>query len=351
MKTWTYEKSGVPHLKGDPAYNRKIVRIISSTRVPGVMGSATGFAALFDFKKAGLRDPLLVASTDGVGTKLEVAALQGRHDTIGIDLVAMCVNDIITCGARPLFFLDYFASGRFDAGAAQDILSGIADGCRQAGCALIGGETAIMPGFYRAEGPDGKPQYDLAGFSVGVVERKGVIDGSRIKAGHILLGLASTGFHSNGYSLLRKLFNRRELSGAAGKRLLTPTRIYVKPVLAVMKEVPLTGIVNITGGGFVDNLPRVIPDGLCAEVRRGSWPVPEIFHEVARRGRIDESEMARTFNLGIGTILILPESGEARARRTLKRFNIDAWVMGRMRPSSGPGKVKILHEGNARRKR
>ncbi len=318
---WTYEKAGVPHLKGDPDYNKKIVKLIKSTHTPGVMGSATGFAALYDLKKSGVKDPLLVSSTDGVGTKLEIARLQGKHDTIGIDLVAMCVNDLITCGAKPIFFLDYYAAGKFDTAATEQVLKGIADGCRQAGCALVGGETAIMPGFYTTHG-DETPQYDVAGFSVGVVDRKKVIDGSRIKAGDTVLGIESSGFHSNGYSLLRKIFSEDDLKGKLGKELLTPTRIYVKPVLEVLKTVPLNGIINITGGGFIDNLPRVIPNGLGARIQDGSWPKSKLFQLVQDSGNITSHEMMRTFNMGIGMVFILRAKDAARAQKILKKNKI-----------------------------
>ncbi|MCM8775155.1 MAG: phosphoribosylformylglycinamidine cyclo-ligase [Candidatus Omnitrophica bacterium] len=331
-KSWTYEKAGVPHLKGQPAYNRDIRRIIRSTYIPGVTGNPTGFAALFDFKKYGFRDPLLVSSTDGVGTKLEIARLLGRHDTVGIDLVAMCVNDIITYGAKPIFFLDYFATANFNPVATREILKGIARGCREAGCALIGGETAIMPGFYSTELKQGVAQYDLAGFAVGLVEREKIVTGADIRKGDVLLGLASTGFHSNGFSLLRKIFSESELKGPLGKKFLVPTRIYVKPVLRLLMEIPLKGIVNITGGGFVDNLPRVIPDGLRATVRRDSWPQPKIFQWVQNSGNIQNFEMMRTFNLGIGMILILDRGWIKKAQRILQRMNIPAWAIGEITP-------------------
>ena len=309
-------------MKGDPAYNRRITKLIRATHVPGVLGSATGFAALFDFKKAGVRDPLLVSSTDGVGTKLEIARLQNRHDTIGIDLVAMCVNDIITCGAKPIFFLDYFATGKFNSKITQEVLTGIVTGCKQAGCALVGGETAVMPGFYPA------PQYDLAGFAVGVVDRKKVVTGKNIRAGDVLLGLASSGFHSNGFSLLRKIFSPGELRGKIGKALLTPTRIYVRPVLGLLQTVPLAGIVNITGGGFIDNLPRVIPAGFSAAISRGSWPRPGIFDFVQESGNISDLEMTRTFNLGIGMVLILKKRFVRKAQDVLKKMKTPSWVIG-----------------------
>lgn len=328
---WTYEKAGVPHLKGDPEYNKKIVKLIRSTHTPGVMGSATGFAALFDLKKSGVKDPLLVSSTDGVGTKLEIARLQGDHSTIGIDLVAMCVNDLITCGGKPIFFLDYYATGRWEPSVTEEVLEGIASGCREAGCALVGGETAIMPGFYNIHknGQSDIAEYDLAGFSVGVVDRKKVIDGSKIKKGDVVLGIESSGFHSNGYSLLRKIFSEEDLRGKVGKELLTPTRIYVRPILELVKQLPVNGIVNITGGGFVDNLPRVIPQGLGAKIKNGSWPKGKLFQFVQDSGNITDYEMTRTFNMGIGITVILKPKDAERARKILKtKFKLSSWVMG-----------------------
>lgn len=331
-KAWTYEEAGVPHLKGDPSYNKKIVKLIRSTHTPGVLGSATGFAALFDFKKSGVKDPLLVSSTDGVGTKLEIARLQEKHDTIGLDLVAMCVNDLITCGAKPIFFLDYYAAGKFDPETTEEVLKGIAAGCREAGCALVGGETAIMPGFYSAH-QNGSAQYDVAGFSVGVVDRKKVIDGRQIRKGDVVLGLASSGFHSNGYSLLRKIFSEESLAGEIGRELLIPTRIYVKPVLEVLKSVSLHGIINITGGGFIDNLPRVIPNGLGAVIQKGSWSVPKLFSRVQESGNITDFEMARTFNMGVGMVFILNSKDIAKTQKILKRFKIESWKIGSIETS------------------
>ncbi len=339
MLQWTYEKAGVPHLKGDPQFNRKITRLIRSTDIPGVLGSATGFAALFDFKKAGIRDPLLVASTDGVGTKLDIARLQGRHDTIGIDLVAMCVNDLITCGAKPIFFLDYFATGKFNEQLTGEVLNGIAAGCREAGCALIGGETAIMPGFYSQEA-GGASQYDLAGFAVGVVDRKKVITGASIKTGDVLVGLASSGFHSNGYSLLRKIFSEHDLKGKLGQELLTPTQIYVKPLLSLLARIPVHGIVNITGGGFIDNLPRVIPSGLSATIFKGSWPKPKLFDLVRDSGNIPDSEMMRTFNLGIGMILILKRQAVKKAQKMLQKMKYSSWIIGEV--TRGRAAVEVV---------
>ncbi len=318
----TYAKAGVPHLKGDYDYNRKISALIESTRIPGVFGKKLGFSSLFDLKRIGVKDPILVSTTDGVGTKLQLARLLGRHETIGVDLVAMCVNDLITTGARPLFFLDYFATGKFNTLRTSEILRGIVRGCREAGCALAGGETAIMPGFYE----DSK--YDLAGFGVGVVSRSRLIDGKKIREGDSVLGLASSGFHSNGFSLLRKIFSEEELKGGIGRELLTPTRIYVKPLLELFKKIEVHGIANITGGGFYDNIPRVLTPKLGVSIDSSCWPRPKLFETVQGRGNISTSEMFRTFNMGIGLALILKEKSVSPARKILSRFEIPSWNIG-----------------------
>jgi len=335
MSAWTYEKAGVPHLKGDAAYNRKISGLIRSTHVSGVCGDTLGFASLFDLKKTGIKDPLLVASTDGVGTKLELARLLDKHDTIGIDLVSMCVNDLITSGARPLFFLDYYASGKFQTKVIGEVLKGVTEGCRQAGCALVGGETAIMPGFYSDQKASLAAQYDVAGFSVGAVDRKKVVTGKSIKTGDVILGIQSSGFHSNGYSLIRKIFSEKELRGPVGKKLLTPTIVYVKPILALLKKIPLKGIINITGGGFYDNLPRVIPKGLGAAIDRASWKVPEIFRIAQKAGGISDHEMYKTFNMGVGMVVILEKRRVPAAQKVLKGFKLNSWAVGTITKQSG----------------
>ncbi len=290
----------------------------ASTARSGTAAGLGGFGALFDLKAAGYRDPILVSTTDGVGTKLKVAIAAGRHDTIGIDLVAMCVNDLVVQGAEPLLFLDYFATGKLDVAAGSAIVSGIAEGCRQAGCALVGGETAEMPGMY-APG-----DYDLAGFAVGAVERDAVIDGSRVVAGDAILGLASAGVHSNGYSLVRKIV---EVSGLSyddhapfdksrklGEALLTPTRIYVKSCLAAARTGKVKALAHITGGGLFENIPRVLPDGLAAELHARRWPRPAVFNWLSRAGGVADAEMARTFNCGIGMMLVTaPEATKAIA--------------------------------------
>ncbi|MBI1978218.1 MAG: phosphoribosylformylglycinamidine cyclo-ligase [Candidatus Omnitrophica bacterium] len=313
--------AGVPHLKGDTSYNRVLAKITRSTQGK-VQSKFGGFSALFDFGRFKMHHPILVSTTDGVGTKLDLARFQNKHDTIGIDLVAMCVNDLITCGARPLFFLDYFAMGAFDRKKTVQVIGGIAKGCREAGCALLGGETAVMPDFYE------NSKYDLAGFSVGVVEESKVVDGRKVKAGDVLLGLASSGFHSNGYSLLRKVFTKNELSGGIGRKLLTPTKIYVKPILELAQTIQVLAVANITGGGIYDNLPRVLPKGLGARIIRKSWPIDELFFEVAKRARYGDREMFHTFNMGIGMVVIIHRLDVPAAQRFLKKYKISSWPIG-----------------------
>ncbi len=315
----TYRQSGVDIDAGDEFVDR-ITPLVRSTFRPEVMADLGGFGGLFRFQAHRYTDPVLVSSTDGVGTKLKVAFMTDRHDTVGIDLVAMCVNDIAVSGAEPLFFLDYFATGKLSVRKGQDVLKGIAEGCRQAGCALIGGETAEMPSMY------GDGEYDLAGFAVGVVDRPKLIDGKRIQPGDAIIGLASSGLHSNGYSLARRvLFDQAklgatdrvpELDHPVGEVLLTPTRIYAKQILALIQEVPINGIAHITGGGITENLPRIFPAGVRAVVRRRSWPVPPIFHVIAKLGQVAREEMYRVFNMGIGLILVVPPdaAGAAIAR-------------------------------------
>jgi len=302
-KPLSYLDAGVDIDAGNALVER-IKPLVAATRRPEVMAGLGGFAGLFRLGDR-FADPVLVSGTDGVGTKLLLARQLQRHDTIGIDLVAMCVNDILVCGAEPLFFLDYFACGRLDVDAATEVVSGIAEGCRQAGCALIGGETAEMPGLY-ADG-----EYDLAGFAVGAVERDALIDGSRIQAGDIVLGLASSGPHSNGYSLIRKVVEHSNADLAEtfddrtlGEVLLAPTRIYVKAIQALIGSADIRGMAHITGGGLTENIIRVVPDPLGLELDSGSWPVPPVFRWLAEAGNIEPAEMRRTFNMGIGFVLI-----------------------------------------------
>jgi phosphoribosylformylglycinamidine cyclo-ligase len=306
----TYRDAGVDINAGDEFVER-IKPHVRATFRPEVLTDLGGFGGLFRLQAERYTDPVLVSGTDGVGTKLRIAFLMDRHDTVGIDLVAMCVNDIAVSGAEPLFFLDYFATGKLSVATAESVVKGIAEGCRQAGCALIGGETAEMPSFYS----DG--EYDLAGFAVGVVDRPKLIDGRRITAGDAVIGLASTGLHSNGFSLARKVLLEQselkvdsrapELGASIGETLLTPTRIYAKQILALAREFEIKAVAHITGGGMTGNLPRVLPPRCGALIRRGSWPVLPIFQAIQERGQVAANEMYRVFNMGIGLILVIPD--------------------------------------------
>ena len=311
MSTDAYKDAGVDIDAGDAVVDG-IRGAVASTRRPEVMGGLGGFGGLFAMP-SGYRDPVLVSGTDGVGTKLLVAQALGRHTTIGVDLVAMCVNDIAVLGAEPLFFLDYFATGRLSPEVAVEVVAGIADGCRQAGCALVGGETAEMPGMY------GPGHYDLAGFCVGVVERDQILDGSRIREGDALIGLPSSGVHSNGYSLVRKLVADLDWSEDHGLGapladvLLRPTRIYVRDLARLRADADVRGLVHITGGGFPGNIPRVMPAGLGARLDAGSWPELPIFRLLRERGGLSDADMHRTFNNGLGMIAVVPASEAAAA--------------------------------------
>lgn len=304
----TYRQAGV-NIESGNEFVRRITPLVRSTFRPEVLTDLGGFGGLFRFQADRYAEPVLVSGTDGVGTKLKVAFLMDRHDTVGIDLVAMCVNDVVVSGAEPLFFLDYLATGKLAVPKAEAILRGIADGCRQAGCALIGGETAEMPSMY-AEG-----EYDLAGFAVGVVDRSKIIDGKDIVPGDLLVGLASTGLHSNGYSLARRVLLEdggltvksriSDLDQPLGEVLLTPTRIYAKQILALAADYPIKGLAHITGGGLTENLPRILPKGCRARVHRGAWPVPPIFQVLRKMGKVDDEELYRVFNMGIGLALVV----------------------------------------------
>jgi phosphoribosylformylglycinamidine cyclo-ligase len=329
--TVTYKEAGVDIDKAD-AFLKSIRPLVKSTYRTGVLGEIGGFGGLFHLDVQKYRDPVLVSSTDGVGTKLKIAVLMERHDTIGVDLVAMCVNDIIVHGAAPLFFLDYLAMGALAPGVATQIIEGISHGCRQAHCSLIGGETAEMPGLYQPG------DYDLAGFVVGVVERDQILDGSEIAVGHRLIGLASSGLHANGYSLVRKvLLEGRgytvrdeipELAGPLGEELLKPTRIYAETALNLLRDFPLRGISHITGGGLTDNLPRILPRSCQAVIHRGSWPIPPIFSLLQKEGSIAESEMLRTFNNGIGLVLAVEAELVDDILQRLQALQEQAYVIG-----------------------
>ncbi|MFQ5952024.1 MAG: phosphoribosylformylglycinamidine cyclo-ligase [Candidatus Omnitrophota bacterium] len=320
-KTTTYKQSGVDIEKANRLV-RDVKKLIGTTRTKGSIGSIGGFGGVFDLISSGAKGSLLVASTDGVGTKLKIAQSTGKHNTVGVDLVAMCVNDILCSGARPLFFLDYFATGKLDGKVWKEVIKGMVKGCKEAECALLGGETAEMPGMYA------KGEYDLAGFSVGAVDRKRAIDGSKIKKGDVILGLASSGLHSNGYSLVRKIFSAGEIKKNR-ELFLRPTRIYARPVLGVAKKVPVKGIANITGGGFYDNISRILPGNVKAVIRRGSWKSPRIFKLITDKADIKKEELYRTFNMGVGMALVLSKKDASKAQALLsKKFKLRSWIIG-----------------------
>jgi len=338
----TYAAAGVSIDAGDELV-RRIKPLAERTRIPGVLAGIGGFGALFQVP-AGYREPVLVTGTDGVGTKLKLAFALNRHRTIGQDLVAMSVNDILVQGAAPLFFLDYYACSHLDVDVAEQVVAGIARGCELAGCALIGGETAEMPGMY-APG-----EYDLAGFAVGVAEKSALIDGSSIVPGDVVLGLASSGPHSNGYSLIRRIV---ETSGARysddldgrplGERLLEPTRIYCRSVLAVMRRITLKGMAHITGGGLVENVPRILPPAVQAVIRRDTWPRPPIFDWLQQRGQVEDSEMHRVFNCGIGYVVVVSAQDAAAASEAFGAQGETCWPVGtiRSRAADAPGCIVI----------
>lgn len=327
-----YEDAGVSVEAGYEVVKR-IKSHVARTGRPGVVGGIGGFGGLFDLASLGYKEPVLISGTDGVGTKLVIAKMVGRHDTIGVDCVAMCVNDIAAQGAEPLFFLDYIACGKNDPAVLEQVVSGVADGCVQAGAGLIGGETAEMPGMYDED------EYDLAGFAVGVAERSAIVDGSGIREGDVLIGLPSSGVHSNGFSLVRKaLFDEAgytvdttldELDGrTVGEVLLTPTRIYVKALKPLFGAGLVKGVAHITGGGFVENIPRMIPDGLSASIRLGSWPVPAIFDVIEHAGSVDHMEMYNIFNMGIGMVLAVDADRAAEAEDVLRENGEPYHVIG-----------------------
>ncbi|MBI4684100.1 MAG: phosphoribosylformylglycinamidine cyclo-ligase [Nitrospirae bacterium] len=343
MNRLTYKKAGVNITEGDRLVTL-ISPIVKKTFRPEVLTDIGSFNALFKLDLRKYKRPVLVSGADGVGTKLKIAFMMDRHDTVGIDLVAMCVNDILTSGAEPLFFLDYFATGRLKPEKAAKVIQGIAEGCKQSGCSLIGGETAEMPGFY-SEG-----EYDLSGFAVGIIDRDKIIDGSRIKKGDVVIGLASSGLHSNGYSLVRKLFfdmkkiniNKYmpELRTSLGEELIRPTRIYVKAFNAIKGKIKVKGMAHITGGGIKENLPRIFPKGISAVINKGSWGVPPIFSLIQDMGKVPDADMRKTFNMGIGYIIVISESEAHKARTILKNTGFDSFVIGNIEK----GGKKIRYE-------
>ena len=327
----TYADAGVDIDKANKLVDT-IGAIAKKTFRSGVISDIGGFGGLFSLNLANLDRPVLVSSTDGVGTKLKIAFMLDKHDTVGIDLVAMCVNDIIVQGAKPLFFLDYLSMGKIDNQRVANIIKGIADGCRQAQCPLIGGETAEMPGFYETN------EYDMAGFTVGIVDNSKIIDGTEIRVGHKLIGIASSGLHSNGYSLVRKICFEvlklkidetiPELGKTIGEELLTPTKIYAATVNGLLKDLPVHGIAHITGGGISDNLVRVVPQACSIRIRRESWDIPSIFSFLQQAGNISEIEMARTFNMGLGMVIVVPDNAALDVLQRLKAMNERAFIIG-----------------------
>ena len=349
----SYKDSGVD-IEAKGKFTTDIYQQLRRTFGPRVIENPGGFAGLFSLNydsklfSKNYKHPVLVASTDGVGTKLKIAFMMDRHDTIGIDLVAMCVNDILVMGAEPVFFLDYMASSRMIPGKMKEVLHGIANGCCEADCALLGGETPEMPGFYH----DG--EYDLAGFAVGIVEKKKIINGKDIGAGDVVIGLKSSGVHSNGFSLVRKvIFEKAKLdvnsklktiNGTIGDELLKPTKIYVKPIRALLRHYRskkvVKGMAHITGGGLVENIPRVLPEGCSVRIKKGSWPVPAIFEVIQKRGKIDEGEMYNVLNMGIGMVLIVSEYYAPSIMKKLKQMKEDSFIIGKV--IKGNRKVEIV---------
>jgi len=311
---------------------KEIKPLIGKTSIPGVLGDIGGFGGLFSLAEQKYKEPVLVSGTDGVGTKLRIAFALDKHDSVGIDLVAMCVNDIITCGAKPLFFLDYISIGKLSEKIAVNLIKGISEGCKMANCALLGGETAEMPGFY----PEG--EYDLAGFAVGIVEKSKIINGRKIKEGDSVIGIASNGLHSNGFSLVRKvLFESKKykiddkipsFEVSLGEELLRPTRIYVSPVLHLLEKYKILGIAHITGGGIVENLPRILPKEFSVRIDQKSWPKPSIFTFIQKEGEISDEEMYRTFNMGIGMVFIVSQNEASKVMKELKTARYDSYLIG-----------------------
>jgi len=329
----TYADAGVDIDKAGE-FVKAIKKIAAKTPRSGVMGEIGGFGGLYSLNMADYEKPVLVSSTDGVGTKLKIAFMMDKHDTVGIDLVAMCVNDVAVQGAKPLFFLDYLAVGELRTDIATKIIEGIAEGCRQAQCALIGGETAEMPGLYNPN------EYDLAGFAVGIVDNDKIVDGSEIKVGHSIVGLASTGIHSNGYSLVRKICfdvlklkvdaHIPEFGKTLGEELLTPTKIYTETILRLVKDFPVHGLAHITGGGIDENLVRILPSTCNVEIKKGTWSIPPVFKFLQDAGNIKDAEMWRTFNNGIGLIIVMPEEFAQDVVERVAGMNEKAYIIGKV---------------------
>ena len=333
-KSLSYKDAGVDIDAGNQLVDR-IKHVAKKTKRPGVLAGLGGFGALFELP-TGYKEPVLISGTDGVGTKLRLAMDLNKHDTIGIDLVAMCVNDLIVAGAEPLFFLDYYATGKLNVDVAEQVVTGIGEGCLQSGCALVGGETAEMPGMYHDD------DYDLAGFCVGVAEKSEIIDGSNVSDGDVLIGLASSGPHSNGYSLIRKII---EVSGAnvsdsledgtvISDALMQPTRIYVKNLLKLISESPVNALSHITGGGLLENIPRVLPDNCKAVINTSSWDLPPVFKWLQKNGNVEATEMYRTFNCGVGMVIAVPQANAQQNVDMLNELGEQAWVIGEVKTKS-----------------
>ncbi len=321
MPRVTYKKAGVDIDAAD-RFIGLIKPLVKSTRRPEVLGGLGGFSGLFRPRLTGMRRPVLVSSTDGVGTKILIADMVKKYDTVGVDLVAMSVDDVVVLGAEPLFFLDYIAVGKVAPRMLVDLVRGVVRGCREARCALVGGETAELPGLY------GPGKFDLAGFCVGLVDEPKIIDGRACRRGDAVVGLASSGLHSNGYSLARKVFSEREIRAGLWRDLLRPTRIYCTAILEVLKKVRIKSMAHITGGGLTDNIPRVIPEGCGVRIEKGSWPVPPIFRRIQKAGEVDEREMYRTLNMGVGMALVVPAGDADRTVALFARRGFKAWVIG-----------------------
>ena len=327
MSSLTYKDAGVDITKGNDLIEQ-IKPIAKSTMRPGVLAGLGGFGAMFEIPLDRFQNPVLISGTDGVGTKLKVAEMLNKHDTIGIDLVAMCVNDLIVQGAEPLFFLDYYATGSLNTDIATSVISGIGEGCIQSGCALIGGETAEMPGMYQGE------EYDLAGFCVGIAEKSKIIDGSKVSSGDHIVALASSGPHSNGYSLIRKVLERVQPSEQQLEALIEPTKIYVKSILSLIENHSVHAISHITGGGLLENIPRVLPQHLAAKLDTNSWQMPEIFQWLQKQGNIESNEMYRVLNCGVGMVVVVPQEESKTVIAKLNELGESAWLIGEVIESS-----------------
>ncbi len=327
----SYKDAGVDITLADEIV-KEIKPLISKTSIPGVIGSIGGFGGLFSLTSQKYKEPVLVSSTDGVGTKLKIAFALDKHISVGMDLVAMCVNDIVTYGAKPLFFLDYISTGKLSKKVTVDLIKGVTEGCKMANCALLGGETAEMPEFY----PEG--EYDLAGFAVGIVEKSKIIDGRKIKEGDLVIGIASNGLHSNGFSLVRKVLLKEKqykmeerissLKGSLGEELLKPTRIYVQPLLYLLKKYKILGIAHITGGGILENIPRILPEGVSVQINQKSWLKLPIFSLIQKEGKISDEEMYLTFNMGIGMVIIVSNDEALKIKEELKKIDYTSYIIG-----------------------